>query len=107
MCMEDVRIGRKKWSITRFVDVPTSWTRILSANSKRTHVMIQNTTTGAVFVWSNPNDGTATGFNVTRTVPPLELEVEVHGQIATADLYAIAASTAQRLVIIETILQDD
>jgi len=105
--MEDVRIGRKKWSITRFVDVPTSWTKIISANSKRTHVMIQNTTTGSVFVWSNPNDGVTTGFHVTRTVPPLELEVEEHGQIATADIYAIASGSAQRIVILESILQDD
>jgi hypothetical protein len=105
--MEDVRIGRKKWSITRFVDVPTSWVKILSANSKRTHVTIQNTTASSTFVWTNPNDGITTGFHVTRTIPALELEVEEHGQIATADLYAIASGAAQRIVIIETILQDD
>jgi hypothetical protein len=69
--------------------------------------MIQNISASTAFVWSNPNDGTTTGFHVTRTIPPLELEVEVHGQIATADLYAIAAGSAQRLVIIETILQDE
>jgi hypothetical protein len=106
MCMEDVRIGRRKVTRFRFVDVPTTWTKICDANSMRTYLLIQNISTSSSFVWFEPNVSTSTGIHVTRTIPPLELDIEKHGQCVASDIYAIASGAAQRLVILETILQE-
>jgi len=104
--MEDIRIGRRKSTRFRFVDVPTTWTKICDSNSMRTHLLIQNTTTGSIFVWFEPNVTISTGIHVTRTTLPLELDIESHGQCAASDIYAAASGSAQRLVILETILQE-
>jgi hypothetical protein len=104
--MEDVRIGRRKVTRYRFIDVPITWTKICEANSMRTYLLIQNTTTSSSFVWFDPNVTTSTGIHVTRTLPQLELDVEKHGQCVASDIYAVASGASQRLVVVETILQE-
>lgn len=107
MCMEDVRIGRRKKSIVRFVDVGTTWTRIITANPRRTFVRFNHNSTAGAFWYVDGNQPTSSGFFFTRTMPDVTLDVEKEGQIATGEIWAIASSGTVRVAIIETVLDDE
>lgn len=107
MCMEDIRIGRRKVSRMYFVDVSTSWTRIAAANPRRTRLEFNHNSTASAFWYNDPNVSTSTGIHFTRTTPPVVIDVEQHGQLATGEIWAVSASGTIRVSVIETVLQEE
>lgn len=106
MCLEDVRLGRKKYTAVRQVTVGAGAVPLLAFALKRTHITIHTFNAGNVQVSpaadNTPfnSDGT---FTVTRSNPPIDFDVEVHGDMVTKEWRASAAAPID-IIVVETFL---
>lgn len=101
MCMEDLKLGKKRNSIIFGILVPITSIEVAPANSKRVSITFYPAKTKSVAV-GIVNPATLTnGVYLANLSVPLTLTREQHGDIVTRAFYGIA-DTAQDTISVIT-----
>lgn len=108
MCEQDIRIGRKKYTKISTVtsQIGTS-TQLVGAAENRTHLFFACNGVDSVIV--APGEADATGFGaigLSRTKPPVDFDVETHGDVVTKPWNCSGLVSAQNILVIETFWKD-
>jgi len=108
MCMEDIRIGRKKITAVSTKTTGAGGDAILvAASEKRVHLTVH---TGGGPLAIAPSDfPTASGngfFSVAGTLPPFDMDIETHGDIVTKEWRFSGIGGSTTVIIVETFLED-
>lgn len=108
MCMEDKRIGRKTATAHTVLSIDaTNNGNTVPANPMRTHLCI-GTSNGTIIAAPSPAGLTNGGGFVTgATMPPLDFDIETHGDIVTKAWIIIAPGGAQNCSVIESFIPKD
>lgn len=106
MCMEDVVIGRAKRTGAKVVTLANGVdTPLVSQEGSRTHLMIA-TSGAAATIASDGAVGTGTGnIPISGTLPPLNFDIETHGDIVTKAWTGAGVAGAVNVIVIETFLE--
>lgn len=113
MCMEDIRIGRKK--VTRITQVTLAngvLTNICGASKDRTHLSIATVNVPAAAAnaaRATPLGGDAVGdaaYAIGGDKPPLEFDIETHGNLVTLVWNGSGVGANVAVLVVETFLED-
>lgn len=108
MCKEDIREGRKKYTQAKFVQIAGPGDVLaINPSNNRTHITVA---AGGNICDLTPTDifqaGVA-GWQTSNTQPPIDMDVETHGDIVTKGWRLQTASVANiDVLIIETFWTD-
>lgn len=107
MCIEDIRLGRKKRTTAKTVVAANGVSSPLVGFSKnRTHILID---TGSGTAHFAPQGIDPTGNGALHLAPshnPIELDIETHGQIVTSVWNCAGIGADVTCIVIETFLDE-
>lgn len=106
MCMEDVRIGRRKINSYKSISMqPGDIFQAGAAAKNRTRIRI-GTSSGTLTISPLNSDGPLnSGFIANITKPDFEIDIETHGDIVT-QAWVVRAGGVMNVSVIETFLED-
>ena len=107
MCMEDVRLGRKRFSRVRLVPFAVAGNQeICPADPSRVAVIITSVDGSVFFIDNNPMTATASGLRVAPNNTNLaDFRLEDHGDFITKPLNAWV-DAATTIAVLETSLTE-
>lgn len=108
MCLEDLRMGRNKYTAVHFVTCPASTNTILCAKSnKRVHLSFGVSQNSIAAAPSSAPMTTDDGFVVSSGTKPLDIDIEVHGQVAQESWLGRGIGGSCVVIVLETFYEDN
>lgn len=106
MCIEDVRLGRRKWSKLAINNVdPSNWTKIAGADKRRTAFRLNIQAGAQWFVWfSTTTPPFGAGLMSEPPYSPL-YTIEEYGSMVTWPIWVISLSGSSPISSIEVGLE--
>lgn len=107
MCMEDVRIGRRRRFIEHVVTLGASPVQVLQASPKRVAIVFNGAASAALCSYSTQKSTSFPGLFVPFQSPPVTLTVEVHGEMVKAGWFGDASGATPTVSVFEVLLDEE
>lgn len=101
-----VKSGRRRTGTIGTVTISATAMQFISADSKRVALRISSSSANRFTISDNPNVTLDGGLTIPAGGAPVEMTIEVYGQLITKRLYAIAAAGGTVTGFVESRLED-